>query len=210
MKRRNFIKLAAPIAAAGLFLPKCRGPITITSAAPEVKLLLRGGKSFYQNKWQNIDVGIDAAGKLRFANNPHAEETIDVRGKIIAPGFIDILADNALAPEATFPIFEKYKVSDGVSTALQMHGGSDDCAAYYQRFGRMPHLINYGVSTFVMVIRQRSGNVAARIQQIEKNLDDGALGVSHSLEYQPAPYAEVLEYAKLAKKYDRPLFLLLR
>jgi N-acyl-D-aspartate/D-glutamate deacylase len=34
--------------------------------------------------------------------------------------------------------------------------------------------------------------------------------VSHSLEYQPAPYSEMLEYAKLAKKYDRPLFLHLR
>ena len=45
---------------------------------------------------------------------------------------------------------------------------------------------------------------------IEKNLDEGALGVSHSLEYQPAPYAELLEYAKLATKYDRPLFLHLR
>ena len=45
---------------------------------------------------------------------------------------------------------------------------------------------------------------------IEKNLDDGALGVSHSLEYQPAPYAELLDYAKLAKKYERPFFLHLR
>ena len=47
-------------------------------------------------------------------------------------------------------------------------------------------------------------------RQIEKNLDEGALGVSHSLEYQPAPYAEMLEYAKLAKKYERPMFLHLR
>ena len=45
---------------------------------------------------------------------------------------------------------------------------------------------------------------------MEKNLDEGALAVSHSIEYQPTPYAEVLEYAKLAKKYDRPFFLHLR
>jgi N-acyl-D-aspartate/D-glutamate deacylase len=211
MKRRNFIKMAASITAAGLILPDCRGRISTTaSAGPEVKLVLRGGKSFYQNKWQNIDVGIDASGKLRFANNLQAQATIEVNGKVIAPGFIDILADNALAPESTFPIFEKYKVADGVSTALQMHGGSADCGAYYQNFGRLPHLINFGVSTFVMVIRQRGGNIALRKQQIEKNLDEGALGVSHSLEYQPTPYAEVVEYAKLAKKYDRPLFLHLR
>ena len=49
-----------------------------------------------------------------------------------------------------------------------------------------------------------------RGESFEKNLDEGALGVSHSLEYQPAPYAEMLEYGKLATKYDRPLFLHLR
>jgi N-acyl-D-aspartate/D-glutamate deacylase len=209
MKRRNFIKLTAPIAAAGLILPNCRGRIT-SSAGLEVKLLLRGGKSFYQNKWQNVSVGIDETGKLRFGDNLHARESIDVGGKVVAPGFIDILADNALQPETTYRIFEKYKVSDGVTTALQMHGGSADCAAYHQRFSALPHLINYGVSTFVMVIRNSAGNIAARKRQIEKNLDDGALGVSHSLEYQPAPFEEVLEYAKLAKKYDRPFFLHLR
>jgi N-acyl-D-aspartate/D-glutamate deacylase len=211
MKRRTFIKIATPIATAGLMLPDCRGRITTSQVpGPEVKLLLRGGKSFYQNKWQNIDIGIDAMGKLRFGGNLRTQETIDVSGKVIAPGFIDILADNAIQPGTTFPIFEKYKVSDGVTTALQMHGGSADCAAYYQKFRALPHLINYGVSTFVMVIRNRAGNLAARKKQIEKNLDDGALGVSHSLEYQPTPYEEVLEYAKLAKKYDRPLFLHLR
>jgi N-acyl-D-aspartate/D-glutamate deacylase len=54
----------------------------------------------------------------------------------------------------------------------------------------------------------RAGAGGRRV--IEKNLDEGALGVSHSLEYQPAPYAEMLEYAKLAKKYERPVFLHLR
>jgi N-acyl-D-aspartate/D-glutamate deacylase len=211
MKRRNFIKMATPIAAAALILPDCRGRITTSAGAgPEVNVLLRGGKSFYQNKWQNIDVGIDSSGKLRFGNSLRAQETIAVGGRVIAPGFIDVLADNAIQPETTFPIFEKYKVSDGVSTALQMHGGSADCAAYYQKLGALPHLINFGVSTFVMVIRNRAGSLAARQKQIEKNLDEGALGVSHSLEYQPTPYEEVLEYAKLAKKYDRPLFLHLR
>lgn len=210
MKRRNFIKMATPLAV-GLVLPDCRGRITTSEVAgSDVKLLLRGGKSFYQKQWQNVDIGIDAAGKLRLGSNLRSQQTMNVSGKVIAPGFVDILADNAIDPVSTFPIFEKYKVTDGVTTALQMHGGSADCAAYYQRLGALPHLINYGVSTFVMVIRNRAGTIAARKKQIERNLDQGALGVSHSLEYQPAPYEEVLEYAKLAKQYDRPLFLHLR
>ncbi|HLG06664.1 MAG TPA: amidohydrolase family protein, partial [Gemmatimonadales bacterium] len=46
---------------------------------------------------------------------------------------------------------------------------------------------------------------------IERNLDSGALGVSHSVEYQPATtYRELLEYARLAGRYDRTFFLHLR
>jgi N-acyl-D-aspartate/D-glutamate deacylase len=153
-----------------------------------------------------MDIGIDDAGKLRFGSELRGTETLNINGRVVSPGFIDILADNSTSPESTYPIFEKYKVSDGVTTALQMHGGSADCGSYYRKFSRQPHSINYGVSTFLMGIRARSGGK----RQVEKNLDEGALGVSHSLEYQHAPYAEMLEYAKLAKKYDRPLFLHLR
>jgi N-acyl-D-aspartate/D-glutamate deacylase len=153
-----------------------------------------------------MDIGVDAFAKLRFGTDLRAVETLNVSGRVVSPGFIDILADNSISPESTYSIFEKYKVSDGVTTALQMHGGSADCGAYYRKFARVPHSINYGVSTFVMGIRARAGGK----RQVEKNLDEGALGVSHSLEYQPTPYAETLEYAKLAKKYDRPLFLHLR
>jgi len=214
MKRRTFIGMAVPLAATGLAILDCRGRgpvgVGVTAPGPAVKLALHGGKFFRDGKWQTTDIGIDAGGKLRFGTNLQAPEIIDATNKVIAAGFIDILADNAANPERTFPIFETYKVSDGVTTALQMHGGSPDCAAYYRTFGARPHLINYGVSTFVMRIRNRTGSLAERRRQIERNLEEGALGVSHSLEYQPTPYDEVLEYARLAKKYDRPLFLHLR
>ncbi len=210
MKRRTFLQLSVPLAAVGLIIPDCREPPTGSVEPQEMNLVLRGGKSFYQGKWHTLDIGIDSSNKLRFGNNLRAREILSVNGKVIAPGFVDILADNAMSPEVTYQIFEKYKVSDGVTTGLQMHGGSGDCGAYYRRFATLPHLINYGVSTLVMAIRTRSGDVSTRKRLVETNLDEGALGVSHSLEYQPTPYAEVLEYAKLAKKYDRPLFLHLR
>ena len=216
MKRRTFLGMAIPLAAAGMAILDCRerggvGSVgSVSTPGPDLKLVLRGGKSFSGGKWQTGDIGIDAGGKLRLGNNLRAPEIRDLSNKVIAPGFIDILADNAANPASTFPIFEKYKVSDGVTTGLQMHGGSADCAAYFRTIGASPHLINYGVSTFVMVIRNRANSLSERRKQVERNLDEGALGVSHSLEYQPTPYEEVLEYAKLAKKYDRPLFLHLR
>jgi N-acyl-D-aspartate/D-glutamate deacylase len=196
--------MSIPVAA-GLVLPACKR-IEGSIEKPILPVVLRGGRSFFDGRWQTIDVGIDDVGRLRFGTNLRGTETLNVSGRVVSPGFIDILADNSISPETTYAIVEKYKVSDGVTTALQMHGGSADCGAYYRRFTRLPHSINYGVSTFVMGIRARSGGT----RQVEKSLDEGALGVSHSLEYQPAPYKEMLEYAKLAKKYDRPLFLHLR
>jgi len=191
--------------AAGLALPACKR-IEGSVEKPVLPVVLRGGRVFFNDRWQIMDVGIDEAGKLRLAGDLRGLETIDVTGRVVSPGFIDILADNSTEPENTFQIFEKYKITDGVTTALQMHGGSANCGAYYRHFAAVPHAINYGVSTFVMAIRAGAGG--RRV--IEKNLDEGALGVSHSLEYQPAPYAEMLEYAKLAKKYERPMFLHLR
>jgi N-acyl-D-aspartate/D-glutamate deacylase len=208
MKRRTFLQLSIPFVLAFDF-PTC-GRVVESVEPQSLPMVLQGGKAFYQNKWQTLDIGIDASGRLRFGNNLRGQQTLNVSGKIVSPGFVDILADNSMDPVSTYDTFEKYKVTDGVTTALQMHGGSADCGPYYQRFARLPHSINFGVSTFVMVIRGQGGSVATRKALIEKNLDDGALGVSHSLEYQPTPYEEVLEYAKLAKKYDRPLFLHLR
>lgn len=203
MKRRTFLQISLP-AAASLALPACKR-IEGSVEKSILPLVLRGGRVFFNGRWQVMDVGIDEAGKLRFGD-VRGIETLDVTGRVVSPGFIDILADNSTSPESTYSIFEKYKVSDGVTTALQMHGGSADCGAYYRHFARQQHAINFGVSTFVMAIRASAG--AKRV--IEKNLDEGALGVSHSLEYQPAPYAEMLEYAKLARKYQRPFFLHLR
>lgn len=204
MKRRTFLQISIPVAAS-LVLPACKR-IEGSIEKPVLPIVLRGGRSFVDGRWQAMDIGIDDAGRLRFGTALRGTETLNVSGRVVSPGFIDVLADNSMSPETTYAIFEKYKVSDGVTTALQMHGGSADCGAYYRRFARLPHSINYGVSTFVMGIRARSGGT----RHVEKSLDEGALGVSHSLEYQPAPYKEMLEYAKLAKKYDRPMFLHLR
>ena len=166
--------------------------------------MYRGGR------WAVGDVGVDEAGLLRFGSGLSAVETIDVSGKVVAPGFIDMLADNGANLARTTPVFEKYKLTDGVTTALQMHGGSPDCAGFYAQAARSPHLINYGVSTFIMGIRYRIRDVPTRLRLVERNLDCGALGVSHSIEYQPAPYPELLAYARLARRYDRPFVLHLR
>ncbi|MBX7125588.1 MAG: amidohydrolase family protein [Cyclobacteriaceae bacterium] len=211
MKRRKFLQAGSAVATLPFWFPAAshaaggwQGPLAV---------VLRGGRSYLEGRWQTPDVGITGEGKIHLGapGSMTGAEIVDVSGKVVAPGFIDVLADNAANPERTYRIFEKYKVSDGVTTALQMHGGTPDCAAYYLKFGNMPHYINFGLSTFVMRIRLRTSSLTERQRQVEKTLEEGILGVSHSLEYQPnTSYEEVLSYARLAKKYQRPFFLHLR
>ena len=207
MSRRRFVATAL---AAAVSVPARRRLDRIAVSDRALALVLRNGRCFRGGQWQVGDVGIDAAGQMAFGVDLEAVQTIDVTDRVVAPGFIDVLADNSANPEVTFEIFEKYKVADGVTTALQMHGGSADCEAYYAQFGARAHLINYGVSTAVMRVRARAASVRQRRRIVERNLANGALGVSHSLEYQPTSYEETLEYAKLAARYDRPFFLHLR
>src|SRR5262249_1069741 len=136
MKRRTFLQMSLPLVA-GLALPACKR-IEGSVEKPVLPLVLHGGRAFFEGRWQTIDSGIDEAGKLRFGSDLRGVEMLNVSGRIVSPGFIDILADNSISPESTYSIFEKYKVSDGVTTALQMHGGSVDCGAYYRHFARLP------------------------------------------------------------------------
>jgi N-acyl-D-aspartate/D-glutamate deacylase len=209
VKRRSFLKAAGILAgassAADLFAH-------VSFGSQDLEIVLRGSKCFYQNKWQTPDIGIDSAGKLKIgdANSLHGKKVIQLANKIISPGFIDVLSDNTANPRQTYKIVERFKVTDGVTTALQMHGGSATTADHYKTFGAFPHYINFGVSTAVMQVRYGISSLAERKKRVERCLEEGALGVSHSIEYQPTPYEETLVYAKLASKYNRPMFLHLR
>lgn len=204
MKRRVFLQRTAALALAA--------PGFGWIQDNELVAVLRGGRSFVDGAWGQPDIGIDRAGKLVIAESGSlsAREIVPVDGRIISPGFIDILTDNTANPARTYAIVERFKVSDGVTTALQMHGGSADIGGYYRSFGQRPHAVNFGVSTAVMRVRYAATRLSDRLRKVEQCLEEGALGVSHSIEYQPTPYDEVLGYARLARKYDRPMFLHLR
>lgn len=206
MKRRTFLKKS--LAGVGL----TTASVVVFGQNPEVKAVVRGGKNFVDGSWTSHDIGIDQRGKLIIApeGTLQAAEIISAKDRIVAPGFIDILTDNTASPQRSYLIVERFKVTDGVTTALQMHGGTAQVADHYRIFDAKPHYINYGVSTAVMRVRYAAPGLVERRRRVEQCLEEGALGVSHSIEYQPTPYAEVLDYARLAAKYDRPFFLHLR
>lgn len=208
LDRRDFIKKTVTV---GAFLGISPIIKSLTLEPPKYKIVIKNGNVWTGGKWGNPYIAITDEGKIVVTYKPVSGETeVDATGKIVSPGFIDILADNSANPSTTYSIFEKYKLTDGVTTALQMHGGYHKVASYYNDFKHKKHYTNYGISTKVMNIRNTYGSLSGRYKAVEKCLEEGALGVSHSIEYQPTPYSELVEYAKLAKKYSRPYFLHLR
>lgn len=207
--RREFLetllKSAAALGSLSLFPGVLRGMDTI-----KYDLVILGGRCIdpYSGFDQIANVGIrDGRIETISPDLLTGEKTLDAKSLVVSPGFIDVLADNTRNPVKTYTIFEKYKVTDGVTTALQMHGGTENAGWYYKAFSELPHWTNFGASTKIMSIRPMFKELKQRIRRVEECLDEGALGVSMSPEYQPLPFDEMVDYARIAQKYTVPVFI---
>lgn len=171
-------------------------------------LIIRHGRIFREGRFREEDLGITPEGRLQCCPGGLGEaRELDARECVVAPGFIDVLADNR---HGGMEVFERFKLSDGVTTALQLHGGARDVAAYHRHRDGMAHWVNHGVAAKLADIRPAHPDVPARLRQARACLEAGALALSYSIEYAPAPYAELLAYARLAAAFDRPFLLHLR
>ncbi len=131
---------------------------------------------------------------------------IDARGKVVAPGFVDILA-NAHAEG------DRYKVMDGVTTVLATHGGPIEVAKWYADQAARKPLVNYGTVTGHFALRPAAGatdgnlpatpeQVARMVAMADKAHREGAIGVGFGVEYIPGTSGEeVTELAAVAAKY---------
>lgn len=177
--------------------------------------------------------GLDAArnvgiigGKIRSISTSHlnGKSTIDARGLVVAPGFID-LHEHGQTPEKY-----RYQAHDGVTTSLELEVGSDDVDRWYtEREGKS--LINFGVSIGHIPVRMEvmhdpgnflpAGDAARREatpqelaeidRTIETGLQRGALAVGMAIAYTPgATRSEILEVFRLAAKYHASVHVHLR
>ena len=174
------------------------------------------------------DGRIAAIGRL---TGSAAKQTIDARGQVVAPGFIDMLGQSELTilVEPTLPS----KIFQGITTELTGEGGSvaplNDAIVKadkveYDHFKITPDWRTHA-EYFARIEKQGIGiNVAhlvgatqvrrmvlgdADVQPSAADLDrmkalvrqameQGAVGVSTSLQYPPAPYAKTDELIALA------------
>jgi N-acyl-D-amino-acid deacylase len=183
--------------------------------------------------WYAADVGIRdgriaAIGGLAGRT---AKRTIDAGGKIVAPGFIDMLGQSEITilVEPTLPS----KIFQGITTEVTGEGGSaaplndaivkadkvdydhfkivPDWRTFAQYFTRLENQgIGINVAHYVgatqvrrMVLgdadRQPSaGDLEKMKALVGEAMAHGAVGVSTSLQYPPAPYARTEELIALA------------
>ncbi len=154
-------------------------------------------------------------------------ETINAKGLVVAPGFID------LHSHAQNIFGQTYHVMDGVTTALELEAGTQlapflDILA--QRQGKS--LINYGYSAGYRDIRflvkvgtrfqtsipgfRRANHEEATPEELDRmismtetELNEGALGIGIPLDYMSRGMksAEVESLFRLAAKHKVPLFI---
>ena len=185
--------------------------------------------------------GLDAVRNVGILNgkiaaiSEHAlkgESTIDAKGLVVAPGFIDP------HEHGQEPRNYGFQARDGVTTSLELEGGTDDVNKWYaEREGKS--LVNFGVSVGHIPVRgsvmthttggallaERPGadveeanhraatpeELAKLKEWIENGMKQGALAEGMGINYTPgATRWEIVEMFRVAAKYRAPVHVHLR
>src|SRR5580693_8284165 len=185
--------------------------------------------------WYSGDVGIRDGHIAAIGNLSSAarKRTIDVKGKVVAPGFIDMLGQSELTilVDPRLPS----KIYQGITTEITGEGGSiaplneaivkadhvtyehygvkPDWKTFREYFARLRkqgmgiNLASYVGATQVRRVVLGDDNRAPTPAELDRmkalvreGMQDGAVGVSTSLQYAPAPYASTEELIALASE----------
>jgi len=188
--------------------------------------------------WYSGDIGIRDGRIAAIGNLSGAarKRTVDANGKVVAPGFVDMLGQS----ETTILVDPRLpsKIYQGITTEITGEGGSaaplndtiiandrpgyqhykinPDWRTFRQYFSRLEkqgmgiNLASYVGATQVRRMVLGDADVQPTPEQLEKMkalvreaMRDGAVGVSTSLMYAPAPYAKTEEIIALASEASK-------
>jgi dihydroorotase len=214
-----------------LFAPLAAGA---QSPSGEFDVVLSGGRVMDPESGLDgvRDVGITAGRIAALSTVPlRGRQVIDVRGLVVAPGFIDLHAHGQDLKS------HRLQAQDGVTTALETELGTLAVDRWYAaRVGKAP--INYGVavghrqarvkalsavdvpdplfSADLAKVEQRSEwrldaatdrQASALLDSLAKGLDEGALGIGAIIQHTPgARREEILQLFQLAARHGVPVF----
>ena len=193
--------------------------ISMAAQSQDCDILITNGKIIdgTGNNWYYGNVAIKNGKILKIGRdvNLSAKKTIDAKGLIIAPGFIDVHThledDEAKDPNATSFIL------DGVTTCITGNCGSSntDIKKYLTWIDSLKLSINVATLIGHNDVRKKVMGRANRDATpeemkkmediVDKAMKDGAVGLSTGLIYIPGTYTktpEIVDLAKIAAKYN--------
>jgi N-acyl-D-amino-acid deacylase len=186
------------------------------------------GSPWYSGNVGIRDGRIAAIGNLGGAN---AKRVIDAQGRVVAPGFIDMLGQSEVTiivdprlPSKIYQGITTEVTGEGTSIAPQNDATLQGDMEMYRHYGIQPDWktlaeyfariekqgIGINLATYVGATQIRRVVIgdadrppsAAELEKmkalVRQAMEEGARGVSTSLEYAPAPYASTEELIALA------------
>jgi N-acyl-D-amino-acid deacylase len=182
-------------------------------------VLIKNGKIIdgTGNSWYIADIAVKDGKIVLIQRNitATAATTIDAKGLIIAPGFIDVHT-HIEGDEAKNPTADNF-IYDGVTTVIAGNCGASnvDIGKYLHWIDSLKLSINVasliGHNDVRKAVMGKANRFAteSELQQMEalvkKAMQDGAVGISTGLIYIPGTYSnteEVVRLAKAASQYN--------
>ena len=191
-------------------------PPASVAQEPPYDLVIRGGRVIDpETKIDRVaNIGIRGATIVTVTDaSITGNRVIEARGRVVAPGFIDILS-GGFTREGS-----RYKVTDGVTSILLMHGGPVKVAAWYDSLARGGMHVNFGTTVGHGALRLAVGATdrdkpatpeqqAEMVRLARRAIMEGAVGIGFGVQYTPgASEEEVLELFRLGAELGVPAHL---
>lgn len=176
-------------------------------------LLIRNGKIIdgTGNSWYHGDLAVKDGKiiKIGYVGNIQANKTIDAKGLVIAPGFIDVHG-HIEGGIINTPTANNY-IFDGVTTVITGNcgGSADNIGNFLKEIDKTKTSINvaslFGHNTVRSQVMKRDNRSPSEAEQkqmeslVEQAMKQGAVGLSTGLIYIPGAYAKTDEVSALAR-----------